>query len=90
MKKQPPQTYQPEPPKFPPAQFKMPPNPILPVLWSDTLDVQYDQQNALLRFSATVEGHKIEVARVQTSLDHVKKMVDMFCNALNYYPTKPE
>jgi hypothetical protein len=70
----------------------------LPLTWVDhmMMSVRSDLPVATLRFYSVLlpdsksEVSKSEVCRLQTSVDHLKRMVDVFCRTTNYYPERPK
>lgn len=61
----------------------------MPVLWCDaTVFSLRDDGIGLMQFYAITPDASVEVARIQTSRQHVKNMVDLFCKTLDYYPDK--
>jgi hypothetical protein len=67
--------------------------PDLPTLWVDTMEMlsRSEPQVVLMRFFSIVPEALVEVARIQTPLVHVRRMIDVLCKSLNYYPTgEPE
>ncbi len=64
-----------------------------PPFWVDRMEVSLraDAPIAMLRFFAIVPPNVlIESSRLQTTIAHVKRMIDVLCRSLDYYPTKGE
>lgn len=59
-------------------------------LWVDTMGmtVRADVPVATLRFFTVLEDAQQEACRIQTNVPHLKRMVDVICRSINYYPTK--
>jgi len=70
-------------------------NPALPLLWIDSVTISLragdegEPESATLRFYSMLPEAAIENIRVQVSVRHLKKMLDVFSQTINYYPTKP-
>lgn len=67
-----------------------------PVLWVDAmhLQVRSEQPLATLSFEAVIntntdEAHLLEVVRLQTTVEHVTRMLDVLARNLNHYPKPP-
>lgn len=62
----------------------------LKLLWVDRMElaVRGDAPVATLRFYSAFLDHLSEACRLQTSTAHLRAMVDVICNALDYYPSK--
>ena len=74
------------------AQIPVTTNPNLSSVWVDAMNlfVRGDTPVAMLRFLALVPPNTIvEVGRIHTSIDHLKRTIDVLCKSLEYYPTKP-
>lgn len=66
-------------------------NPALPVIWIDatTIAVRGDLPVAMLRFYALLPEAAVETLRMQTSIDHLRGLVDLIGKTIDYYPTRP-
>ena len=66
-------------------------NPALPTIWIDRmqLGVRSDAPVATLRFHTALQDCLVESCRLQVSTDHLKRITDVLCRTLNYYP-RPE
>lgn len=60
-------------------------------IWVDeaNLLVRGEQPLATLRFFTALPEGKMEACRVQTTLSHLKKIVDVICRSLDYVPDTP-
>ena len=64
-------------------------NPDLNPIWVDNFTVAMrDDSLALMRFSANLPEGSVEQTQMMTSKEHLKKIVDLLCASLNYYPIK--
>jgi hypothetical protein len=65
---------------------------MLPTLWVDTCNMvaRGDTQTATLRFYTMLPDALIESARIHTTFDHMRKLVRIFAQATDYYPTRDE
>jgi hypothetical protein len=52
------------------------------------LSIRADIPVATLRFYSVVTDRLVEACRVQTSVEHVRQIVDVLARSLDYYPTK--
>lgn len=61
-----------------------------PPHWVDHMElaVRADIPIATIRFYAICPPFIVESSRLQTSVDHLKKIVDVLSKSLNYYPSK--
>jgi len=65
----------------------------VPPFWVDKMELSLraDAPIAMLRFFSIVPPNVlIESSRLQTTASHVKRMIDVLCRSLDYYPTKAE
>ena len=63
----------------------------LKTLWVDTMEIgtRGDIPVSTISFCCVVGSeYRLEVARLQTSTEHLKRVVDAVCRNLDYYPTK--
>lgn len=67
-------------------------DPSLRLCWVDTLEAQRREDPALvtLRFFTALPERLCEACRVQTSVTHVKGMIDALARLLDHYPIKPK
>ncbi len=65
-------------------------NPGLPTVWVDSMNiyVRQDPPLATLRFSTVMPEAVYEACRVQTSVAHLRAIVDVICRSIDYYPEK--
>ena len=61
-------------------------------LWVDRMEfgVRGDIPVATVRFYSVCPPNLVEASRLQTSVAHLKQMVDVLCQSLDYYPSKAE
>lgn len=52
--------------------------------------VRGDVGVATLRFETALPEAAYEVCRLQMSVDHVRRMIDVMCQHVDYYPSKPK
>lgn len=74
------------------AQIPVTTNPHIQSAWVDSMNLflRSDAPVAMLRFLAIVPPNTMmEVARIHTTTDHLKKIIDVLCKNLDHYPTKP-
>ena len=66
-------------------------NPRLQLIWVDRMEiaVRGDTPVATLRFYTAMVDHLSEVSRLQTSVTHIKAMIDVLCRTMEYYPSRP-
>lgn len=66
-------------------------NPSLQLVWVDRLEiaVRADTPVVTLRFYTAMVDHLSEVARVQTSVTHIKAIIDVLSRNVEYYPSRP-
>lgn len=63
--------------------------PSKPPLWVDSVTMAVRDDNiCLLDFSAKLPEGRYEQAKIITTSNHLKKIVGLICNALDYYPEK--
>lgn len=64
----------------------------LRVMWADLMElsVRGDIPVAMLRFYAALPDKLIEQTRIQTSVKHLRGMIDVLCKTTDYYPSKPK
>ena len=64
----------------------------LPLLWADrmTMGLRTDIPVATLRFYSALSDRLSECCRIQTSVTHLRQIVDVICRNIGYYPTKPK
>jgi hypothetical protein len=65
------------------------PNPTLPVVWVDSFSVAISGDNGMLRFYTILPDGNIEVARIRSSRQFLKGLVDVIADLTDYYPQKP-
>ena len=70
-------------------------NPNLPPIWADYMEVVYREEVslAMLRFYSSIPQDPpilLETVRIQTSLSHIKSIIDVLCGTSGYYPKRPE
>ena len=65
-------------------------DPSIPTVWVDRMQVLARAEVATLRFQTALPEARYEVCRVQTSLGHLRDIVDVLCRTLEYYPTDPK
>ena len=65
-------------------------NPDLPTVWVDTMSItiRTEPRVAMLRFGTVMPEAAYEACRLQTSVGHLRAMVDVICPAIDYYPEK--
>jgi len=51
--------------------------------------VRSDIPITTLRFDTTLPEAAYEVCRLQMTVAHVKSMIDVMCQTLDYYPSRP-
>ena len=64
-------------------------NPNLPTLFADM--VQFLNRSdgfGILRFFSRIPGANIEVTRISANHDLLKRLAEILCHNLNYYPTQ--
>ena len=68
-----------------------------PPLWADYMEVAYREEAslAMLIFYASIPQAQdppilLETARIQTSLLHIKSIIEVLCGTSGYYPERPE
>ena len=68
-----------------------------PPLWADYMEVAYraEASLAMLVFYASIPQAQdppilLETARIQTSLLHIKSIIEVLCETSGYYPKRPE
>lgn len=66
-------------------------NPSLQLVWIDRMEiaVRGDTPVATLRFYTAMVDHLSEVSRLQTSVTHIKSIIDVLCRNVEYYPSRP-
>lgn len=66
-------------------------DPALRLAWTDrmTISTRADVPVATLSFYAVAMNKLCEAARIQTSIPHLRQMVDVICRSIDYYPKKP-
>lgn len=66
-------------------------DPSLRVVWSDFMRVYLrgDAPVIMLNFYSVLPDRLVEAARVQTSVSHLQRMLEVLCSAVDYYPVKP-
>ena len=66
-------------------------NPGLQLVWVDRMEiaVRADTPVVTLRFYTATIDHLSEVSRLQTSVAHIKAIIDVLCRNIEYYPTVP-
>ncbi len=68
-------------------------DPSLRLLWVDSTDLllRSDVPIGTLRFYSVVGKEKLaEACRLQTTVTHLRAIVDLLCSQLDYYPAKPK
>ena len=75
-------------------QLEKDPNLSIPALWIDDMNLftRKDQTTALMTFGAQRPDLGIiqQVACIQTSVEHMKKMILAMCSSIDYLPTGKE
>ena len=63
----------------------------LRLVWVDRMEiaVRGDEPLVTLRFYSAVVDHLSEVSRIQTSVTHIKAIIDVLCRNIEYYPSRP-
>lgn len=66
-------------------------NPVTPAIWVDTCTVAMrgDIPVAMIQFFHLLPEAAVEVARIQTSQDSIKAMINLFARLTDYYPARP-
>ena len=61
------------------------------LVWVDTMTyaVRADIPIITLRFYSVVLEKLCEACRLQTSVEHLRRMLDGLCKATDYYPSRP-
>ena len=74
------------------ATTKMVENDHLPLLWVDSASFQHrsDVPITMIRFFSLVNDKSIEMARIQTSHQHLRALVDTLARVTGHYPTRPD
>ncbi len=67
-------------------------DPALRLTWVDRMNIAYraDIPVVTLRFYSALKDQLCEASRLQTSVPHLRQIVDVICRAIDYYPKKPE
>ena len=68
-------------------------DPAIRLAWVDRMEVSMrsDIPVGTLRFYSAVGDEKLtEASRIQTSVAHMRQIVDVLCRCLDYYPSKPK
>ena len=68
-------------------------DPSIRLIWVDTMEiaVRGDVPISTLRFYSAITNEKLcEAFRLQTSVPHLRSMVDVICRSIGYYPSKPD
>lgn len=65
-------------------------NPGTVTVWVDSLQIlrRSDPPVVTLRFETALPEASYEVCRLQTSVDHIKAMIDAMSKAVDYYPSE--
>ena len=81
-----------EPLTVDPASLPVEPYPNPPLVWVDRMEinVRLNPPLATLRFHSALPDRLSEVCRLQCSQDHLRRMVDVICRSIGYYPTKSQ
>lgn len=66
-------------------------NPAVVTAWVDSMQFlgRSDLPIATMRFETALPEAAYEVCRLQSSVDHIKRMIDVMCENVDYYPSKP-
>ena len=65
-------------------------NPNIPTHHADIINVLFSSEGlALISFFSRTPGCNVEECRISFTHALAKRIVDMFCQHLNYYPEKP-
>ncbi len=66
-------------------------DPSLQLVWVDRMEigVRGDVPLVTLRFYTAMVDHLSEVSRLQTSVTHIKSIIDVLCRNVEYYPSRP-
>ncbi len=66
----------------------------LPTTWIDHMQISLsaDLKMVMLSFFHSIPGapDKVEAARLITSQEHTRQIIDVLCRAIKHYPTPPE
>ncbi len=59
-------------------------------VWIDRMEfaVRAEMPIATIRFYSVCVPYLVEASRMQTTVQHIKQIVDAFCKSLDYYPTR--
>ena len=66
-------------------------DPAVSTIWVDTMQilVRGDVGVATLRFETALPEAAYEACRLQMSVEHVKRMIEVMCQHVDYYPSRP-
>lgn len=76
-----------------PSKLPKESDPSLKLVWVDRMEMvsRSDVPIATLRFYSVVGNEKLtEACRLQTTVTHLRAIVDLLCGQLDYYPAKPK
>lgn len=76
-----------------PSKLPRESDPSLRLVWVDNTDMvlRGDVPIGTLRFYSVVGNEKLtEACRLQTTVTHLRAIVDLLCRQLDYYPAKPK
>jgi hypothetical protein len=76
-----------------PSKLPKESDPSLKLVWVDRMELllRSDVPIATLRFYTVVGTEKLtEACRLQTTVSHLRAIVDLLCRQLDYYPAKPK
>ena len=66
-------------------------SPTVASIWVDNMQLltRSDSDTATLRFNTLLPEASYEACRLQTPVAHVRRMIDVMCRTLDYYPERP-
>ncbi len=76
-----------------PSKLPRESDPSLKLVWVDRMEtlLRGDAPLATLRFYTVIGNEKLaEACRLQTTVAHLRAIVDLLCRLLDYYPAKPK
>jgi len=68
-------------------------DPSIRLVWVDTMEilVRSNLPIATLRFYSALGTEKLtEACRLQVGVEHLRRIADVICRSIDYYPTKPD
>jgi|WetSurMetagenome_2_1015567.scaffolds.fasta_scaffold266185_2 hypothetical protein len=73
-----------------PVLKELTPNPTLPTLFVDAVDINARTDGSMLvRLSCSLPEARQELGRFLMNASTVKAVIDLLCRVTNYYPTPP-